>query len=84
MTDLPCNLEFDSWLRSVDELSAYDISGYTQLDLRLGWQPLENLELALVGQNLLDSHQAEFVDSLLSFSNSEVERSFYLKVTVEF
>ena len=84
MVDLPYDLEFDCWLRSVDELPADDISSYTQLDLRLGWQPLKNLELALIGQNLLDRHQPEFVDSIFYFNNSEVERSFYLKATLEF
>ncbi len=84
LVDLPYDLEFDCWLRSVDELPASDISSYTQLDLRLGWQPLENLELALIGQNLLDRRQPEFIDSILYFENSEVERSFYLKATLEF
>lgn len=84
MVDLPYDLEFDCWLRQVDEIPVSDISSYTQLDLRLGWQPLENLELALIGQNLLDRHQAEFVDNIFYFENSEVERSFYLKATLEF
>jgi iron complex outermembrane receptor protein len=84
MVDLPHNLEFDLWLRTVDKLPADDISNYIQLDLRLGWQPLKNLELALIGQNLLDRQQPEFVDSMFYFNNTEVERSFYLKATLEF
>ena len=84
MVDLPYDLEFDCWLRNVDEIPVSDISSYTQLDLRLGWQPLENLELALIGQNLLDRHQPEYIDSIFYFDNSEVERSFYLKATLEF
>lgn len=84
LVDLPYDLEFDCWLRTVDELPSIDISSYTQLDLRLGWQPLENLELALIGRNLLDRQQAEFIDSKLYFDNSEVERSFYLKAILKF
>lgn len=84
LVDLPHNLEFDLWLRTMDELPTPDIPSYTQLDLRLGWQPLEYLELSLSGQNLLDPRQPEYAENLFVFDNSEVERSFYLKATLEF
>ena len=38
------------------------------------------LELSLVGQNLLDSHQKEFVSQLFS-AETEVERGVYGKIT---
>ncbi len=51
---------------------------YIEMDLRLAWRPREHLELALVGQNLLDSHHYEFVPSLDMFSPlNEVPRSVY-------
>ncbi len=84
MVNLPHNFEFDTWLRSVDEVPELDISSYTQLDLRLGWQVHEKLELSLAGQNLLDSQQQEYSDQIFYFDNTEVERSFYLKATLEF
>ncbi|APG29081.1 TonB-dependent receptor [Syntrophotalea acetylenivorans] len=74
--DLPRQVEFDLWLRCADELESLDISGYLTLDLRLGWQPCPGLELALVGQNLLqDSHQE--YDPEFQTPASEVPRGIY-------
>ncbi len=84
MIDLPHNFEFDAWLRRVDEIQQLEISDYTQLDLRIGWRPHDNLELSLVGQNLLQSQQLEQLDETINFNHTEVERSFYLKATLEF
>ena len=53
---------------------------YVTLDVRLAWRPRNNLELSLVGQNLLDSHQKEFESQLFTLG-SEVERSVYGKIT---
>jgi len=88
MIDLPRNLELDAWVRYVDNIprpSGYtssggvSVDGYLTLDLRLGWRPSENLEVSLVGKNLLDPEHLEYVseDSV----PSEVERSFFGKVT---
>ena len=33
---------------------------YITLDARLGWRPCPNLEMALIGQNLLQDHHLEF------------------------
>ena len=79
---LPYQVEFDSWLRVVDKLSAPNIASYVELDLRLGWKPLPNLDLSLVGQNLLDNHHPEAAPSLfLTTQPTEVQRSFYGKIT---
>ena len=79
---LPFQLEFDSWVRVADNLPASNIAGYVELDLRLGWKPLPNLDLSLVGQNLLDNHHPEAAPSLfLATQPTEVQRSIYGKVT---
>lgn len=85
-------LELDVWLRYVDEASAsylraesssYAIDGYVTMDLRLGWQITPQVELSLVGQNLLDGEHMEFVQE--TFGNAiEIERSFYGKLTYLF
>ena len=56
------------------------MSSYTRLDLRLGWQATEHLELSLVGQNLTDARHAEFENGLFSLSN-QIPRSVYGMVT---
>ncbi len=79
--DLPKGVELDLWLRYVDALSAPDIPSYFTLDARLGWRPRPALELALVGQNLLDGQHTEFVDEFLFTRQAEIERGIYAKVT---
>lgn len=84
MIDLPHNLQLDLWLRSVDRLESIDISAYTTLDARIGWRPLDNLELSIVGQNLFDSQHPEFVDTQFQYANTEVQRSAYTKLVWSF
>ena len=49
--------------------------------MRLAWQASEQLELALVGQNLLHDHHVEFGTPE---ARGEIERSVYGKVTWQF
>jgi iron complex outermembrane receptor protein len=79
--DLPKNVEFDANGRYVDRLQNQDIDGYFALDLRLGWRPTKNWELAVVGQNLLDAYHPEYRGEVFSTVLSQVERSVYAKVT---
>lgn len=81
MMQLPGNLEFDVWGRYVDKLPALRIPSYATLDLRLAWKPTKQWELALVGQNLLDTHRPEFIATILPQAQSEVQRGAYVKAT---
>jgi iron complex outermembrane recepter protein len=83
--DLPHNLELDTAVYYVDALPGPDIPAYFRVDARLAWQIRKGLELALVGQNLLDSHHPEF----RSFTGGpqsyyEIQRSAYVKLTYRF
>jgi iron complex outermembrane recepter protein len=82
--NLPGNVELDLWGRYVDRLPAFDISSYVTLDARLAWEPVAGLELALVGQNLLDNRHLEFEPEFLGTQATEVERSVYVKLTWRF
>jgi len=82
--DLPWNLEFDLGLRYVDALSALSVPSYFSLDARLAWQPVRNFEIALIGQNLLNSAHAEFKPTTIRTLPVEVERSVFGKVTWKF
>lgn len=83
--NLPYNLELDTALFYVDDLSNVymDVPSYTRVDLRLGWQPRQNLELSLKLENLLDNRHPEFSgsDGVVA---TQVPRSFYGKVTWKF
>ncbi|MCB1800818.1 MAG: TonB-dependent receptor [Gammaproteobacteria bacterium] len=87
--ELTSTIEANLWLRYVDRLfglqangdSAEYIPAYTEADLQLTWRPRADVELSLVGRNLLDSSHPEFVQELFTL-RTEIERSVhgYLKV----
>lgn len=66
-------LELDLWFRYVDGLMGSDVESYNTLDARLAWVPRAGLEVAVVGQNLLQPNHREF-------SSIEIERAVYLKI----
>ncbi len=82
--DLPGETELDLWLRFVDDLPGQGVGGYLSLAARFGWRPRPNLELSLVGQNLLDPRHPEFKSEQFSSAVTEVERSVYGKVSWRF
>ncbi|TKB60996.1 MAG: TonB-dependent receptor [Nitrospira sp.] len=84
LMSLPHNIELDLWGRYVDRLTVAQAPSYFTLDARIGWRPTKQLELSLVGQNLLDSHRPEFRELLLSSAPTEIQRSVYGKVTWRF
>jgi iron complex outermembrane receptor protein len=54
------NVDFDVMGRYVDRLVGLNVPNYIEMDMRLAWRPRERLELALVGQNLLNAYHYEF------------------------
>ncbi|MFL6539569.1 MAG: TonB-dependent receptor plug domain-containing protein [Chthoniobacterales bacterium] len=74
--DLPWHLQFDAVLRYVDSLLNPATAAYTALDLRLAWSPRKNLELAVVGRNLLDPQHPEFANATPALTH-EVDRSVF-------
>lgn len=54
------------------------IDAYTEMDLRGAWRLSNNVEIALVGQNLLHDHHAQFGTPQ---ARGEIERSVYGKIT---
>ncbi len=77
----PHNVSLNLWLRYVGALSSEQTEAYWDGDIRVAWKPVEQLELALVGQNLLhESHKEMEQLSYLSLS-TEVDRSVYLKLS---
>jgi iron complex outermembrane receptor protein len=72
--DLPWKLQFDSFLRYVDDLPNPHTPSYLTADLRLGWVPRKNVEIAVIGRNLFDNAHPEFRMATMS---REVERSVF-------
>ena len=82
--DLPRNVKCSLWLRYADSLPGAGIADYVTADARVAWKPLADLELSLVGQNLLQSKHREFGPDLFGNPSVDVGRSMYGKIVWTF
>ncbi|MBW8864532.1 MAG: TonB-dependent receptor [Verrucomicrobia bacterium] len=86
--DLTHNVEFDTGLRWVDTLhnnngaATGTVPSYFELDARLAWHPVKNLELSIVGQNLLHNRHPEY--GFPDANREEIVRSVFGKVAWQF
>jgi iron complex outermembrane recepter protein len=58
--DLRENIAFDVVARYVGRIENQAVPAYFTVDVRLSWKPINELELALIGRNLLDRRHPEF------------------------
>jgi len=83
------SVELDLWGRYVGRIyqnrmaTLTRIPAYLTLDARLAWRARPGLELALIGQNLLEEQHLEGISDQ-SQARHEVPRTVYGKVTWEF
>jgi iron complex outermembrane receptor protein len=82
--DLTASLRWDTWLRYTSAITALGIPAYTALDLRLAWRPSKNLELSVVGQNLLDSVHPEILSDFILSTPTEIQRGVYVRADWKF
>jgi len=75
--DLPDSTELDIRVRYVSELPNPKVPAYTAFDMRIAWRLRRELELSLVGQNLLESSHVEFGNPATA---SEMARGAYVKL----
>jgi len=86
--DLPQHLELDLGPRWVDKIynnnsgAVGTVPSYTEMDLRLGWNPTAQLGFSIVGQNILHDHHTEF--GIPDSTREDIRRSVYGKVTWRF
>ncbi len=77
-------LQFDTMVYYVDNLSGFDVDNYLRLDARLGWKINDQVELSLVGQNLIDNQHQEFVDNSSQNVSTEMQRGVYARLSLRF
>jgi iron complex outermembrane recepter protein len=95
--DLPANLELDlavyyhgRYGKRYSPVQGEEFNAYTRHDVRLGWHPTPQLELSLIGQNLLDRLHREGIDFfegdplVTGLPQSSVQRSVSLRATWHF
>jgi iron complex outermembrane receptor protein len=71
------DFECDFIGRYVDEVPFLRIPSYFELDIRLAWKVNRCTEIAVVGQNLLDSHHIEYRGT----PANEIRRGVYAMIT---
>jgi len=87
--DLSNNLSLDLWIYHAGKIKrpAYlremSVPAYTGVNLRLAWRPRENLELSVVGRDLLDDRHLEFVGESYLLP-TDIERSVHAQVLLHF
>src|SRR2546426_1143006 len=72
--DLPANLRLDAGIRAIGDIPRQQVPAYAELNAQLTWQPTSQLDLSLVGQNLLHDRHAEFGAPA---TRREIERGVY-------
>lgn len=78
-----CGVEMTNALYYVDDLTGINVPGYYRFDTKLSYPLTDDIELSLVGQNLLDDRHQEFTPFL--FKNAaEIGRSVYGSVAFKF
>lgn len=86
--DLPGKVELATIFRWVDArpvisgATSGTVPSYFEMDVRVGWSPIQNLELSIVGQNLLQNHHPEY--GFPTPAREEIARSVYGKLTCQF
>jgi len=88
LLDLADGWHLDAHFRSLSSVqripeivSGEGLPGYSELDVRLGWEMNERIELTLTGRNLLDSGHLEFGSPA---SRGEIQRSVHFQVAARF
>lgn len=82
-SNLTDELKMTNALYYVDELNGIGIDDYYRFDTRLAYTLTDDIELSLVGQNLLDSRHQEFAPFQFR-GNTEIGRSVYGSVAFQF
>ncbi len=92
--DLLPNLGWDLWFKyawtedvhehSMNEPLIKHLNDLLILDTRLSWSPVPQVELSVVGQNLLNTRQFEYFSDFINTSSSAVERSVYGQIEWRF
>ncbi|UOA10069.1 TonB-dependent siderophore receptor [Methylobacter sp. S3L5C] len=83
------SIDLDFWLRYVDSnfsvgsFGKTTVKGYATLDLRAAWHPIKDIELSLVGQNLLSPNHLEYIAENQTFPTL-INRGMYGKVSWKF
>lgn len=80
------DIDFDIWWRYTDTIitNKRPINAYFNADARIAWRPVKNLELSLIGQNLIQSQHLEYQGDFFAPQSTYVPRGVYAKFNWQF
>ena len=73
----------DATARYVSRRPRQEIDGYATLDARVAYRARHGIEIAVVGQNLLESQHLEGVNRLIRYRTAQIERGIYAQIRWE-
>lgn len=76
------DLEFNTTLYHVGSVPQHNIPSYTRLDMGLTWNLSKDMDISIIGQNLLDRAHPEFGDD--APFTTEAQRGIFGKLTYRF
>ncbi len=84
--DLTPKWQFDTTLRYVGDINSPPPGAgqFVELDARLAWQAGSGLELSLAGRNLLHNQHREFQPDFIQTQSTQVERSLFANMRLQF
>ncbi len=80
------SVELDFQYYIIGQIDSHTIPSYNDMDIRLAWRASSNVDLELVGQNLLNPSRLEFFGDRYGdvLQATENQRAAYLKATLAF
>jgi iron complex outermembrane receptor protein len=83
LVNLPFNFEFDGTYYYVDDVPLMQVPAYSRLDLRLGWRPIDMVELSFTAQNITNAVHQEW-NYEFEYTHTLIPRSYHAEVTLRF
>ncbi|MGH1370890.1 MAG: TonB-dependent receptor plug domain-containing protein [Cellvibrionaceae bacterium] len=78
------SISLNLWFYYYGEMKDSDIDDFTSANAKIEWRPNQNLSLALLGKNLLDSSRSEFYREIFYTGDYETEKTISVEMRWSF
>lgn len=79
--ELDTNLYFTGPFRADNTTNV--VNGYHKLDMRVAWKPIKELEISLVGQDMLKASYKSNTDSVMGYG-AKIQQRYYMQALYNF
>jgi iron complex outermembrane receptor protein len=76
--------DWDLFVKHRTDIESSQLPSLTQMDMRLAWRPTLDLELSLVGRNLLEDAEVQSSSELYDIAHTAIERKVYAQLRWSF